>query len=176
MLARLKGTAYPSSLPELECAFVREVVRLGGRAERRAYLARALTSDFVEFSARPRKLSPANVRAFRRQQREHVRPPDRDCSCCGGEAEEEEGAGEGAAEARTPPIADLEEAERAIQAVRPGRLLDVLAALEAETQLALDGRLAGTEARPAPEVLDQLRTVRREALEVLAELARKPQL
>ena len=175
MLACLKGTAYPSSLPELECAFVREVVRLGGRAERRAYLARALTSDFIEFSARPRKLSAANVRAFRRQQREHVRPPDRDCSCCGGEAEED-GAGEGAAKTRTPPIADLEEAERAIQAVRPGRLLDVLAALEAETQLALDGKLAGTEARPAPEVLDQLRTVRREALEVLAELARKPQL
>ena len=98
---------------------MREVVRLGGRAERRAYLARALTSDFIEFSARPRKLSAANVRAFRRQQREHVRPPDQDCSCCGGEAEEE-GAGEGAAKTRTPPIADLEEAERAIQALEGG--------------------------------------------------------
>ena len=181
-----RGTAWPSTLPQLECAFIAELVKAGPGEKRGALLMRALSGDLLEFSAARRRLSEADLKRMRDEVAENSSPELRSeveqrqgSGCCSRPEtcrchDEPEEHGEHSAAPR-PELLDAAQSEASIQAVRPGRLLDALMALEGEARAGLGGAFqpGGSDGAPppSPKSVSELALVREEVLETLREIA-----
>ena len=175
-----RGTAWPSTLPQLECSFVAELLKTGRGERRGALLVQALSGDLLEFSAARRRLSEDDLErmAGGASGREHTGSHRKECGCpseqacppqCGGPSE---GGGEGAP-GPGPQLLDAAQSEASIQAVRPGRLLEALMALEGEALAGLQGAYqpGGAAGTPSVESARELTVLREEVLDALRGIA-----
>ena len=179
-----RGTAWPSTLPQLECAFVAELLKTGRGERRGALLVRALSGDLLEFSAARRRLSEADLKRMAGGTSEHeqvghehagLQPkacgcsPEQECPPdCG---ENSKGGGEGPGPGAQ--LLDAAQSEASIQAVRPGRLLEALMALEGEALAGLEGAYqpGGAAGTPSAESARELTVLREEVLGALRGIA-----
>jgi len=204
-----RGTAWPSTLPQLECAFIAELLKTGRGERRGALLVRALSGDLLEFSASRRRLSEADLKRMaggtsghehaghehaghehaghehaghehaghEHAGHEHAGlqpkacgcPPEQECPPnCGGNSE-----GGGVGSGPGAQLLDAAQSEASIQAVRPGRLLEALMALEGEALAGLEGgyQPGGAAGTPSAESARELTVLREEVLGALRGIA-----